>query len=32
MNLAGLPYEFWSLGLFVVVVALVLVSFNVRSR
>ena len=32
VNLAGLPYEFWSLGLFVVVVALVLVSFNVRSR
>lgn len=32
VNLAGLPYEIWSLGLFVVVVALVLVSFNARGR
>jgi disulfide bond formation protein DsbB len=32
VNLAGIPYEFWSLGLFVVVVALVLVSFNARNR
>lgn len=32
VNLAGLPYEFWSLGLYVVVVALVLVSFSARSR
>lgn len=32
VNLAGIPYEFWSLALFIVVVALVLVSFNARNR
>ena len=32
VNLAGLPYEFWSLGLFVVVVVLVTTSFNARNR
>jgi len=32
VNLAGMPYEFWSLALFVVVVMMVLVSFNARQR
>ncbi len=31
VNLGGMPYEFWSLGLFVVVVVMVLASFNARS-
>ena len=30
VDLAGVPYEFWSLALFVVVVAMVLASFNAR--
>jgi disulfide bond formation protein DsbB len=32
VNLGGMPYEFWSLGLFVVVVVLVLASFNAGQR
>lgn len=32
VNLAGIPYEFWSLALFVVVVVLVTTSFNARNR
>ncbi len=32
VDLAGVPYEFWSLALFVVVVAMVLTSFNARPR
>lgn len=32
VDLAGIPYEFWSLALFVIVVVMVTTSFNARSR
>ncbi len=32
VDLAGVPYEFWSLALFVVVLVMMLLSFNARSR